>query len=337
MTEQSGDMTAAFSAALESASTEPAVEASPASPPVTETPPAEPNAPAAITQAATEPPAPESASADKSPTGEPPVWRWQDILENARKEHDLKGYERAKQEVESQYADFKGLSADERAGLVVWNRALQGDPQALWQVSQVHPQLAAALSGKPAETSQAPEPEPQPDAAIQLADGSQVPVYTPDGMRKREAWLQKQLGTTLEQQLAEKFKPALSIAERLQQQDAREQQWQQELQTAARFLAPLKRLPYFEEFKPALQKALTELPKDFRGDLHDLLADTFAELSQAKFAALTKHGEAQALASIHQRTVAGTTNPNTAQATTPKKFAQSADGFADALSHFATG
>lgn len=327
-------MTAAFASALESASTaEPAAETSPVSTPV-ETPTAETPAPAATTQAAAETETtPESASADAPQKGEPPKWRWQDILANARETSAKEAETRVRQEVEQQYAglkDFGGLSAEERAGLLIWNRALRGDPEALGQVERVNPSLAAAISGKAAARAPEPVSEPEPDAAIQLADGSTVPVFTPEGMKKREAWLQQQL----ESRLAEKFQPLAQTAEQLRAQQEQAARQQQTLQWAQRVLHPIKRLPYFEEFKPGIQKALAELPKDFAGNLEDVVVETYTQLHQAKLDALTKDGEAKALASLQQRAVAGTTNPNSASTGSPKKFQPGAEGFKEALAHF---
>lgn len=318
-------MTAAFSAALESASTATA-EASPASTPATETTPAA-NAEAATTaQPAGEAPAPVSVSAEE-PKKEPPTWRWQDILDNARKEHDDIGYKRAKAEYEQQYAGFSGLSAEERQGLLVWNNALRGDPSALAQVAQVNPQLAAALGH---QGQSAPEPEPQPDAAIQLPDGSTVGVFTAEGQRKHAEWLAKQLRS----QITEEFKPQLSVADRIRQREEQEQRWQQELANANRSIAPLKKLPYFEEFKAELSKALQEIPQGFQGDATEVLYDTYVKLHTAKVNQLSAQGESKALANLQQRAIAGTSNPNAASNTTPPKFKPGADGFAEALRHF---
>jgi hypothetical protein len=329
MTNGSGDMTAAFATALESASAEPAAETSPVSTPTPETPTAETSAPAATTQAAEATPEPAPASTEEKPAGEPPQWRWQDILETQRK----KAAEEARHEVEQQYAelrDFRSMAAEERAGLLVWNRALRGDPDALAQVAQVNPSLAAAISGKSAPTQTQPEQEPQPDAAIQLADGSTVPVFTSEGMKKREAWLQAQL----EAQLSKRFEPLAQTAEQLrahQEAVARQQQTQQ---WAVSVLTPMKGWPYFDEFKPGIQKALAELPTGFDGRLEDVVASAYSSQLQAKLDALTKQGESKALASLQQRAVAGTTHPSAATASTPPTFSRGPEGFAEALRHF---
>jgi hypothetical protein len=229
------------------------------------------------------------------------------------------------------------MGAEERAGLMVWNKALRGDPQALAQVAQVNPSLAAAISGKAPERPSEPEQEPQPDAAIQLADGSQVPVFTPEGMRKWQQWNQTHLAATLESQFAEKFKPALSVAAQLEQHQQAVQQQQQTQQWAASVLSPLTRLPYYEEFKPEIGKAIAALPPNFDGPLDAVVFDTYTRLLTAKTTGLTKTGEAQALASLQQRAAAGTANPSAASASTPPKFRPGVDGFAEALQHYSGG
>ena len=288
-------------------------DSSPATP-ATETP-AETPAPAATTQAAAEPPAPESVTTETPQTGEPPKWRWQDILANARETSQKEGYERARQEVESQYADFKSLSPEERAGLAIWNRALQGDPAAVNQVAQVNPALAAAITGRAPET--VPEPEPQPDAAIQLADGSQVPVFTPEGMKKWQQWNQKQLASQLESQFTEKFKPALTVAERMRQQEEQEARYAQHKAWASDLLAPYVALPDFNEyFKPKLAEFIKA--PDFRMDQADVLIRAkYAELFKERLAQLTKEGESSAVAKLQQRAVAGSPNPASASTATP--------------------
>jgi hypothetical protein len=333
----SGDMTAAFSAALESAEATPAAESSPDSTPAldttTQAPQGEATA-AATAQPETATTEPVTATAEEQPKGEPPAWRWQDILKNAREESAKEATARAKQEIEQQYSglkDFSHFSADERAGLLVWNRALRGDPEALAQVERVNPALAAALSGK-AQAIQPTEPEqePEPDAAIQMADGSTVPVFTSEGMKRREAWLQKQL----ESSFAEKFKPVLTTADKLQRQEEAEARQQQSMRWAQQVLNPIKRLPYFEEFKPGIQKALAELPTEFSGNLEDVVVDVYAKLHTAKLDQLTQQGNSKAVAELQQRAVAGTTNPNTASTGSPKKFQPGVEGFKDALAHF---
>jgi hypothetical protein len=339
----SGDMTAAFSAALESAD---AADASPASTPVPETTPTAPiegeATAAAIAQPVAETTAPDPATTEEKPKGEPPAWRWQDILENARKTTAEETAARVRQEIEAQYAevrDFQSMTSEERAGLKVWQQAMAGDPAAqahIRTVAQSNPALAQTLRAfVGAEQAQAVDPEPQPDAAIQLADGTQVPVYTADGQRKREAWLRNQLAPELETRLMEKFKPLAATAEKLQALERNEQAKQASTQWATQIIAPLSKLPYFAEFKPDLSKALLALPETATGEqMQAAVYDAYTTLLTAKTSALTTQETSKAVAAITQRAVAGTTNPSSASTATPKTFAPTADGFADALAHF---
>jgi len=340
----SGDMTAAFSEALETAS---AADASPASTPEpvsTSTAPVEGEATAAaIVQPATEIPAPVLATTEEKPKGEPPAWRWQDILENARKTTAEETAARVRQEIEAQYAevrDFQSMTSEERAGLKLWQQAMSGDPAAqahIRTVAQSNPALAQTLRafvGAEAQ-AQAVDPEPQPDAAIQLADGTQVPVYTADGQRKREAWLRNQLAPELESRLMEKFKPLANTAEKLQAIERQNELRQQSTQWAATVIAPLSKLPYFDELKPELGKALTSLPPTATGEeMQAAVYAAYTTLLTAKTSALTEQGTTKAVAAITQRAVAGTTNPSSASTATPKVFTPTADGFAEALAHF---
>jgi len=330
----SGDMATNFATALEAGF---AADASPASSPTPESTPAATSPAAAIAQPVEQPQEAVTASTDGEAKGEPPKWRWQDILENARKEHDKLGYERAKTEYEQRLQGvqpFTDLSPQERDGLLIWNRALRGDPVALQQVAQVNPSLAAAISGRPEKPS-APDPEPQPDAAIQMPDGSQVPVFTPQGMKAWQEWNQKHLATTLESQFTEKFKPLMTTAQKLQQLEEDARVREQSTQWANQVTAPLSKLPYYDEFKPELLKALTALPETATdSQMTSALYDTYASLHTAKVNGLTKDGETKALALQQQRAVASAPNPAAPNASTPRKFKPNAEGFAEALAHF---
>ena len=270
----------------------------------------------------------ESASTDSTPKGEPPKWRWQDILANARETSAKEAEARLKQEHEARIAEYE----NERRGYEVLTAALHGDARALAMVAQADPHLAARIRGQVGQASE-PEQEPQPDAALQMPDGSTVPVFTAEGLRKRDAWLQKQM----EAQLAQKFQPLMSTAERIAQAEhaarieAENQQW------ARSVLAPVQRLPHFADFKPEILKAIQDLPPTHTGPLEEVVYATYERLLTAKLAESTKQAESHALASLQQRAVAGTSNPSSPGATTPAKFTPGAEGFKAALAHFGAG
>ncbi len=282
------------------------------------TPAAEPSAtestaPAATTQAVQDPQAPDAVSTEDPAKGEPPKWRWQDILANARETTEKETAARVKQEIEAQYADFKETTPEERAGLKVWNQALKGDPHALAMVAQVNPALAQAISGKTPESK--PEAEPQPDAAIQMPDGSTVPTYTAEGLRAWQVWNQKQM----ESSLSEKFKPLAQTAEKLRVQEQEAARQQQTQTWAAEVLGRVKRLPHFETFKPEISKALAAVPANFTGNLEDVVIDTYTQLLTAKLEQSTKEASSKALTDIQQRALAATGNPASAATATPPK------------------
>lgn len=331
--QQSGDMTSAFESALASAETSAVADTSPVSTP---TPDSSTSvaAPAADAAAAptTQPEAqsseagPVSAEAEK-PKGEPPAWRWQDILENTRKSVADETAARVTQEYESRVATYE----NERRGYEVLTAALQGDAQALAMVAQADPSLAARLRGQAQETPSGPEPEPQPDAAIQLPDGRQVPVFTPEGMKAWQQWNQK---TTLAA-MKQEFQPLMATTERLKAAEQAAEQQAQTQRWAASVLAPVQRLPHFAEFKPQILKAIQELPATHAGPLEEVVYDAYSRLFAAKLEQIPKDAEAKALASLQQRAVAGTTNPGAPTATTPGRFKTGEAGFAAALAHFA--
>jgi hypothetical protein len=340
-----GDMTAAFATALEGASAEPSADASPASTPVQTSDSAPQGEATAAAIAQPEIPTTDTVvpSTEDKPKGEPPAWRWQDILENTRKTVAEETAARIRQEVEQQYADlrdFQGLDATQREGLKVWNRALSGDPAAMAHVQQAaksNPALAQALRAfvGPEPTPAQADPEPEPDAAIQLQDGTQVPVYTADGQRKRDAWLRRQLGPELKSQMAEEFKPLAGAAEHFRQLQQQAQLQQASTQWASSVLAPLSELPHFAEFKPELGQALAALPETATDvEMQRALYQAYTRLHTAKLDALTKSGEAKALADIHKRAIAGTGNPTSPSTTTPGTFKPGVDGFTQALEHF---
>ncbi len=318
-------MTGAFAAALSSASSG---DASPASAPETTTAPAETSAPAAIEQAAPATSEPESVSPETEPAkpGEPPRWRWQDILANARETSAREAEQRVRQELEQQYSaaqPFVGMSQEEVQGLQIWRAALAGHPQAL-QMIRSNPQVMQRLQGW-----FSPEPvDVEPQADLQTADGT--PVYSAAKQAEREAWLTKQI----KQQLAQEFAPLQEVVQTQQQYRQFVQQQEHMQRWAADALMPVSRMPHFQETKPAIIEALRNAPPNASAQqLRELVYDTYAHALTAR----NQQSESQVLTNLQQRAVAGTVNPSAAGAATPRKFAANAGGFAAALEHFAGG
>lgn len=280
-------------------------------------------APASTEPAATEPAAePVTAQATPEKKHEPfvPYERFNEVNES-------------KKQLEGQLKELEWaatLSPQDRQHLLDIRQALATNPAEFiaqaWQRLENDPQHAAALKSQAArllasrQQPQAtqPDPEPQPDAAIQLPDGSTVPVYTAEGQRARDAWLLKQQAATLEAQFTQKFQPLATTAEKLAQLERATQLQQQSQQWAAQVTAPLAKLPYFEEFKPELGKALAALPETATdAEMQGAIYEAYTRLHTAKLDTLTKQGQANAVAQLQQRAVSGTGNSAAATTATP--------------------
>jgi len=328
-------MTAAFSSALESASAStPVAEAPSASTPETTTPATDPSAPAATTQAAAEPTPPASANPDPQgpeKKGEPPAWRWQDILENTRKSVKEETEARVKQEVEQQYQWAKELAANEqeRVNLLAWYRKLNSDPVAayreLQQAIEANPQYAAALKPQPA----APDPEPEPD--LQNTDGTLV--YSAPQLKKWQEWNAKRLMQQVQQQL----QPIQHVAQTFQQREAQAAY----TNTVASVIARMKAAdPVFEKHTKDIADLITSDARLSKLALQDGDPETAIEIAWGRvyrtkvLPTLHQSTEQQVLANLQQRAVAGSVNPNAPSVTTPQKFKTGQQGFVEALSHF---
>lgn len=327
-------MTGAFETALSGAATTPAAETSPVSTPAETSTPAESPAPAAITQAATETPAPESVAADaEAPvTGEPPKWRWQDILANARKTAAEEAEARLKQEYETKVRAFEGVDPSELAGYRVMQAALAGNPQAIAQVRQ-NPEALQALRAMVAEQQATADPEPEPD--LQTADGT--PVFSAQAKREHDAWLRRELKREWQQEIA----PLKQDAETRQQETATHQY----ATTLQGVVAEMKAAdPAFEKHLPDVRAVINGDPELLRYAIGDeqtkanprlALRYAWNEVYRTKVApAQRQAAEAETVANLQQRAVAGTVNPSSPTAGSPKKFSKGEKGFAEALAHF---
>jgi hypothetical protein len=342
----SGDMTSAFASALESASSTPVAEASPASTPEAAPIATEPSAPAATTQAVAETQTPESAdTSQQDAKKEPPQWRWQDILENARTKAAEEAAARVRQEVEQQYAglkDFANITPDERAGLLVWQRALSGDPiarQHIAQAAKADPHLARALQGLVAQEQAAADAEPEPDVEVPIRDqhGNVVgyePMYSAKQQAKRDAWRERQLESKFQQQL----QPFQNIAQTFQQREALAG-YQTNVGTVIARMEAAD--PIFKEHKKDIWTALEADPKLLKmaleADPELALETAWGRVYRSKvLPAQKRDSEAQVLANLQQRAVASTVNPQSPSTATPKAFGRGGvDAFKAALEHHA--
>lgn len=263
-----------------------ALEASSASTPATTTP-AETPAPAATTQAAAETPVAgsegaASASAQKA-TGEPPQWRWQDILETQRK----KAAEEARAAALQEYQWATGISPEDRAIL-----------------SQA---IAAYKQPKPASQSAA-DAAPEPD--LQAQDGTLV--YSAPQLQKWHEWNEKRLLRQFEEQL----KPLKERDELLQEQERALRSWNDVTQITTKFRAAH---PDFHAHEPTIAKAIFDDPE--LADLADRSPALALEIAYNRVAGPATEASVRArlAAELQQKTAASTINPAAAHLTLPRR------------------
>lgn len=306
-----GTLTA--SAALALADSSPATPETPSTPAV-------PVPAAAIAQPA-ESATPPTDSA-KTTTGEPPKWRWQDILENARTKAAEEATTKARAEIEAQYtglSDFASIDANERAGLLVLRRALSGDPAAKAQLAEAasrDPSIAQALTGLFANgTPKAADAMPEPD--LQAQDGTLV--YSAQQMQKLRAWDEQRMTSSFTKTLEDKVQPFASIAQTFQQREQQAQAWTEVSQVLTHFRAD-------PDFKAHEGQVKAELAKDQRlaaladRDPQQALEIAYSRVYREVIApAKAKASEGTVLANLQQKAVAGSTNPTAATPTVPAK------------------
>lgn len=312
--------------------------------PATETPAAASDAPAATQQAQPTDPATDSVSpeAPAETKGEPPKWRWQDILANARETSAKEAEARVRQELEQQYSgvkDFTSIDAAERAGLLVWRAALNGDPQAIAAI-KANPVAAQRIQSLFQERQQVetPDPEPQPDFVLPVRDAQgnivgERPIYSAETQAKREAWFERRLLGKIEQRLA----PLQQTAQTFQQREA-----QAAFNTSvAGVIAKMKAAdPVFEKHTKDVWEALQS-----DGRLLTMALGDGTQAPNPEFAmeiawnrvrntkvlpALQSQSEANVLAKLQQQAVAGTVSPSAAAATVPQDTLGNAEA---ALAH----
>lgn len=324
-----GDMTSAFETALSGAMETPASEASPASIPAQESAP-EPSAPAATTQAeaVTQEPASANTTTEEPPKGEPPKWRWQDILANTRETTAKEVETRIRQEMEQRYEWAKVIGDHERDGLLTWRAAMNGDPQAIARIKAT-PEAMKWLSGLHTEPEQ-PQADPEPEPDLQTADGT--PVYSATRQREWREWNNRQLLGQVKQEI----QPLLQA----------HQMTKVERENAAHEAKSAQAISKLMESDPEFKSHSKEVAEAIKADPF-LVEMTVNHPDKALLFAwervkLTKvlPGKAQAseaavLANAQQRAVASTANPGAPAPSAPKKFTTGERGFAEALEHFA--
>lgn len=276
-------------------------------------------APASTEPAATEPAAePVTAQATPEKKHEPfvPYERFNEVNES-------------KKLLETQLKDLEWaatLSPQDRQHLFDIRQALATNPAEFiaqaWQHLENDPKHAPALKSQAArllasrQQAQQPAAEPEPEFMVDLGDGRIQ--FDPRGLAQWKDWTTKQIAATLETQFAQKFQPLTTTAEKLAQLEQQAQLQQQSQQWAASVTKPLEKLPYFEEFKPELGKALNALPATATdAEMQAAIYETYTRLHTAKLDTLTKQGQANAMAQLQQRAVSGTGNSASATTATP--------------------
>lgn len=265
----------------------------------TDTPTPAPDSPAPAT-AAPEPtptaPATDPSATPVKPAGEPPTWRWQDILANTRKTVA----EETEARIRGEYAWLPPIPADRREAAkdaLAFADWMDRDPQAAlkWLTSRVAPAT--------------PEAPPEPD--LQTADGT--PVYSAVQAEKREAWFRAQQEQAIRRQMADALQPLQGVVQAHQIAHAQA--------TVAQALAVRRQDPDFvaheAEVKQALQAdaALWALADR---DPALALEIAYGRVFQTTIRpGLQAKAEAEALKTLQQRAVAGTTNPATPGAPAP--------------------
>jgi hypothetical protein len=288
-------------------------------------------APAATQQAQPDPSAQAPVSTDPQveTKGEPPKWRWQDILANARETSAKEAETRVRQEFEG-LKDFQGLSADERAGLLTWHRAMRGDSAALAHVSTVartNPQVAQMLKGLIT-----PEPQAQPAARPESESEPNFVVHGPDGrvaidvdkLSEWRAWSHRQAVSEAKAFVQQEIAPLKGVAATFHQREAQATY----NTTVAGVIAKMKAAdPVFEkhtkDVAETLQKDARLLSMALGDDTRAADPETALEIAWSRvyrgvvLPAQQSQTEAQVLANLQRQAVAATTSPATATATTP--------------------
>jgi hypothetical protein len=290
--------------------------------PTPETTPASTTPAAATAQTQTETPAPDLVSTEPETKGEPPRWRWQDILANARETSAKEAEARVRQELEQQHAWAKDIDQRERDGLMTWRRAMAGDPQALAHI-RANPQVVQWMKGLIEEPkATAPDPEPEPDFVLPVKDAQgnivgERPIYSAEQQAKREAWLQRRWMADVQKEIA----PLKQTAQTVQQERA-ELAYKAVSNDA---LDAIKKAhpQEFEKHRADIAAVINSDPQlmELAGDPRTVTLAIRTAWNEVRLnkvlPAQQSQTEAKVLADLQRQAVAGTASPATASATTP--------------------
>lgn len=182
--------------------------------------------------------------------------------------------------------------------------------------------LAAKALAARSQTPQAPL-EPQPDLPIQLEDGRVVQLYSAEQQAKREAWLQQQWLSSVEQ----KFQPVTQTLETLQAERAAAVQQQQVDHFVTTTYADVQTWPGMEDKanQVAVGKYLADrhLSSNDPREVQILLNEAYRKVV---LPTLSNKAQSALLDTLKTKAAASTSvNPGSAATTTPKRI----DKFSD--------
>jgi hypothetical protein len=278
------------------------------------------------------------ATPTEPPSGEPPEWRWQDILSNARDTTAKETETRVRQEIESQYAWAKDLtqaSDGERQNLLSWYQVLNTDPvTALSQLSQAvaaNPELKARLDATQGTAQAVPE-TPEPQADLQNADGTLV--YSADKLKEWQGWTQQRLAQSLSQQFEERLAPLQRAASHAESQRIQTTALNEAQGAIDAFRDDADFMAHTADVKATIEQD-ARLAALADHDPKAALDVAWARVYRAKVLPKKLQGnEAEVLEKLQRKATAGSVNPNAPTAPTPQKFRSDEAGFAEALAHF---
>lgn len=264
----------------------------------------------------------------EAPSGEPPKWRWQDILANARETSAKEAEARVRQELEQKLKPYEGVDPTILNGYRIFNAAERGDQSARALIAQHNPQLAQAMGWV-----QAPAVDAEPEPDLQTADGQLV--YSATRLKEWREWDHRRL----EKKFDEKLKPYQQ--DREEAKSASERATYESSTNAA--LGALKgKYPEFDlkTHGPAIAKviqadaALFQLALDPK-TAHIAIRDAWREVYETTvLPSQQQQAKASVVADLQRQAVAGSISPNAPAGTTPQKFTPGVEGFQAALAHF---
>jgi hypothetical protein len=230
-------------------------------------------------------------------------------------------------------------AAEERAQKLAWAESIdqqtlneavgffgqyKGDPvdfvQQLIAQMQAHPEHGAKLRSIAARTLGTRQPQAPPPAvdmtptAVQLEDGRTVQLYSAEQLAAREESLQARL--------TERFAPAMSAAEKLQQRADQAEREHEANTFATSFLADVRTLPNFKDVEPQIKTDLARMIQagqvgDHPKELENAVRSLYLKHGLSKLTATAQSAQLDTLQ--HRARAATGVNPGSATPTSPRR------------------